>query len=497
MIEKDIAAIVYYAQAHLGLDEEDATFKQNLLLKVFRRDRPYDGALDKKAIETLMVPDTLVEPLDRYLRKSLGYEEKAAEREIIFIMGLLSPLPSQVNEAFEAFYGVSPQAATDYLYDLSIKNEYIAKTKVDQNIVWKAEYKDGPSLEISINLSKPEKSNKDIAKLVSSTSTSYPKCLLCHDNLGFAGNDLKPARENIRFVPLSLDGERWYLQYSPYVYYTHHLICFYEKHEPMEISPRILSKLFAFVDQFPHFFIGSNSDLPIVGGSILDHEHFQGGGHEMPMMMAKIRTSIKSLKHPATKVAVLDFYDTVIRLEGMDKADILAIAADLTAKWRIYDDPTSDIISHDEAGQHSTVTPIVRKTAKGLYQMFIILRNNRTDKSYPDGIFHAHPEYHMIKKEGIGLIEAMGLFILPARLQRQGHLIDEIIANKYPKEKYLAEHPDLEAFVPMINEMKGTGVSVKEYINVVCQNILKNVGVFKDTPEGKKALHRFLKEVEL
>jgi len=497
MIEKDIAAIVYYAKVHLHLDEEDATYKQNLLLKVFRRERPYEGEIDRAAIEALTVPDLLIAPLARYLQKSLGYEEKAAERETVFIMGLLSPLPSQVNQAFEAYYAVSPKTATDFLYDLSIKNEYIAKSKVDQNIVWKAEYEDGPSLEISINLSKPEKNNKDIAKLVATASTSYPKCLLCHDNLGFAGTDDRPARENIRFVPLSLDGERWYLQYSPYVYYPYHLICFYEKHEPMEISPRILSKLFAFVEQFPHFFIGSNSDLPIVGGSILDHEHFQGGGHEMPMMNAKVRTPIKTLKHPKTKVAVLEFYDTVVRLEGKDKDDILAIASDLIAKWRVYDDPANDIVSHDATGQHSTVTPIVRKVKTGLYQMFIILRNNRADEKYPDGIFHAHPEYHMIKKEGIGLIEAMGLFILPARLQRQGHLIEEVIANKYPKDKYLSEHPDLQAFVPMIDELKGTGATVKDYINEVCQSILKNVAVYKNTPAGQKGLRTFLKEIDL
>lgn len=496
MIEKDIANIVYYAKAHLHLDSEDALYQENLLLKLFKRDRPYEGEIDTKAIDALAVPDTMIEPLERYLNKSMGYEEGRANREIAFIMGFLSPLPSQVNEAFSAYYDVDPALATEYLYDLSIKNNYIAKTKVDQNILWAADYSDGPSLEISINLSKPEKNNKDIAKLVSAVSSSYPKCLLCHENLGFAGNESKPARENIRFVPLTLDDERWYLQYSPYVYYPHHLICFYEKHIPMEISPRILSKLFAFVDQFPHFFIGSNSDLPIVGGSILDHEHFQGGGHEMPVMKSKVRKLVPSPKHGDIKVHILDFYDTVIRIDSANREQALDAADKIVLAWRSYSDPAHDIIAQDEAGQHNTVTPIVRKN-KDTYQVFLILRNNRCDATYPDGIFHAHPEYHMIKKEGIGLIEAMGLFILPARLQRQGHLIEEIIANKYPEEKYLAEHPDLKDFVPMINDLKKNGGTVRDYINGVCQHILMNVGVYKNTKEGQEGLLNFLKGVEL
>jgi UDPglucose--hexose-1-phosphate uridylyltransferase len=496
MIEKDIANLVYYAQKHLHLDSEDALFYGNILLKIFRRERPYEGELDTASLDSLAVPDSVIEPLDRYLQKSLGYEEGAAHREIAYIMGLLSPLPSQVNTAFNAFYDVKPELATDYLYDLSIKNNYIAKTQVDKNIVWAADYSDGPSLEISINLSKPEKNNKDIAKLVSAVSSSYPKCLLCHENLGFAGNPTKAPRENIRFVPLTLDDERWYLQYSPYVYYPHHCICFYEKHVPMEISPRILSKLVAFVDQFPHFFIGSNSDLPIVGGSILDHEHFQGGDHEMPLMKAKNRTLIASPNHPKTKVHILDFYDTVIRLDGKDRSDILDTASAILSAWRDYSDPANAILAKDEQGQHNTITPIVRKQ-KDSYTIYLILRNNRCDATYPDGIFHAHPEYHMIKKEGIGLIEAMGLFILPARLERQGHLIEEIIANKYPESKYLAVHPDLKDFVPMVNALKTTGGSVRDYINKTCQSILQNVAVFKDTKEGQAGLVTFLKGVNL
>lgn len=499
MIEKDLANIVFYAKTHLGLDEEDAIYVSNLLLKIFRRQAPYEGEIEEKEIAALSVPDTLIAPLERYLSKSLGYEEKAAERETALIMGLLSPRPSQVNQAFEAYMDVDPSLATDYLYKLSIENNYIAKTKVDQNIVWDAEYNDGPSLEISINLSKPEKNNKDIAKLVSASpaaNASYPKCLLCHENLGFAGSDNKPARENIRFIPITLDDERWYLQYSPYVYYPYHLICFYDKHVNMEISPRIISKLFAFVDQFPHFFIGSNSDLPIVGGSILNHEHFQGGGHIMPCMKATIRKSFKTPNHPNVKLHILDFYDTVLRIDGKNRDEVMALANQIIEKWRGFDDPKHSIIAKDIAGQHSTVTPIVRKI-KDTYEMFIILRNNRCDEQYPEGIFHAHPKYFMIKKEGIGLIEAMGRFILPARLQRQGHLVEEVIANKYPEEKYLSEHPDLAEFVPMINELKKSGQGVREYINDVCRNILKNVAVYKEDKDGQEALASFLKECDL
>jgi len=407
-------------------------------------------------------------------------------------LGLLSPRPSSVTKVFNVLKGISPERATEYLYDLSIKNDYIQKTKVDKNLKWIASFPDGPALEISINLSKPEKNNKDIAKLLTAAPTGYPECLLCKENVGFAGSASHPARENIRVIPLTLDGGRWYLQYSPYVYYPHHCIVFYDEHVPMAINPHILRCLFDFVDQFPNFFIGSNSDLPIVGGSILNHEHFQGGGHEMPMMKAAVRRYLPT-RAKTTSLAVLDFYNTVLKIYGSDKEEVLSLGAKLTEKWRLYDDPTHGIVPVEGAVQHSTVTPIVRKVGS-VYELFLILRNNLCTKEFPDGLFHVHPEYQYIKQEGIGLIEAAGLFILPARLVRQGKEAEEVTRKGYSFERAVETYPDLKPFAPMLSDLATKKRTVQEHINWVCQRILENVAVYKNNEEDQKALDTFVKE---
>ncbi|MDO5330167.1 MAG: galactose-1-phosphate uridylyltransferase [Bacillota bacterium] len=492
MIGKSVEELIAYAKLHLQLDEEDATYKRNLLLKYFELDEPYYGEVDTEKLQGMRVPDELIAPVREYLEKEKGLDPITAELEIGWIMGLLTPLPSQVNQCFDSLYEVSPKTATDYLYDLSIKNNYVAKTQIEKNMLWTAEYDDGPELEISINLSKPEKSNKDIAKLLSVKSTSYPKCMLCHENLGFAGNAKKPARENIRFIPLNLNGEKWFMQYSPYGYYPEHMILFYEKHEKMEINRRIIGKLFDFVDLFPHYFIGSNADLPIVGGSILDHEHFQGGGHEMPLMKAPIREKI--YEKEGCTLSILDFYNTVVRIDGKDRGSVLDLADKILTKWRSHDDPKHMIIAKDEAGEHNTITPILQKK-EGAYRLFLILRNNRVNEQYPDGIFHAHKEYHPIKSEGIGLIEAAGLFILPARLKRQGALVDEVVDGKKEFEDVLKEYPDMEIFRPIIAELKEKGGHIKGYINEVCRGILGNVAVYKNDKEGQDGLRAFLNGV--
>ncbi|MCQ2742742.1 MAG: galactose-1-phosphate uridylyltransferase [Bacilli bacterium] len=491
MISELIEKLIAYAQIHLHMDEEDAIYKRNLLLKEFKLDAPYEGEIDRKAIEEMEVPDALMAEGKEYLVSSMGYEEKAAGREMVWVMGLLTPLPSQVNQNFAALYDVDPKLATDYLYDLGVKNNYYAKTEVDRNIGWLAEYEDGKtSLEITINLSKPEKNNKDIAKLVNAKSTSYPKCVLCHENLGFEGNDTKAARESIRFVPVTLDDEKWYLQYSPYGYYDHHCILFYEKHVPMEVSPRIISKLIAFTDLFPHFFVGSNSDLPIVGGSILNHEHFQGGAHRLPVMFSKEEYEF-DVNVKGVKAVKLDFYNTVFKLTSKSKEALVEAGSKILSAWQNYDDPENSIIANDENGRHSTTTNIAEKI-NGEYSLYIILRNNRCDATYPDGIFHAHPEYHHIKKEGIGLIEAMGLFILPARLKRQLASVDDVVAGKVDFDKLIEEHPDMAEFKTMIEDLKKSGKTSKEYVNDVCRGILNNTAVFKNDEKGKKGLKAFL-----
>lgn len=493
MIEKTIAKAIYYATKHLGLKKEDEIYFTNLLLSYFGAKEPYEGEIDKAHIDSLKVPDEIVEEMVTYFTEK-GVEAGEASRKATYVMGILSPRPSEVDETFFDLYQKDPRSATDYLYDLSIANDYIAKSKVDKNELWDASFPDGAPLEISINLSKPEKNNKDIAKLLKApVSSSYPKCVLCKENLGFEGNDHHPARENIRIIPLTLQSGRWYLQYSPYVYYHQHCILFYEKHVPMEISSWTMACLFDFVDQFPHFFIGSNSDLPIVGGSILNHEHFQGGEHLLPLLLAKDKEIIPShFKH--TTLSIVDFYDTAIRLTGKDREEMLLIASLILEKWIHYHDPAHSIIAEDEEGRHNAITPLVRKKGD-IYEMTIILRNNKCNEEYPDGIFHAHKEFHHIKKEGIGLIEAAGLFILPARLKRQCKEVEDVIAKGYNEEEYLGLYPDLSIFKDMIQEMKEKGMTSQQYISEVCRSILGNVAVYKNTEQGREGLLHFLKEI--
>ena len=490
-IVETIAEAVVYAKKNLGLNPEDETYFTNLLLEHFGQKEPFSGTVDERKIAAMTVPDEIVESIKKYDTEIRLLDEGTAERDAAWVMGVLSPRPSEVSRVFNALRPIDPARATEYLYDLSIKNDYIQKSKVDKNLHWVANYESGPSLEISINLSKPEKNNKDIAKLVHAAPSGYPKCLLCKENVGFGGSNSHPARENIRVIPITIDGGKWYLQYSPYVYYSHHCIVFYDEHVPMAINQHILRCLFDFVDQFPNFFLGSNSDLPIVGGSILNHEHFQGGAHEMPIMKATPRRYLPS-KGASTSLAVLDFYDTVLKLWGPSREEILRLGGLIVEKWRHYDDAGHGIFSASDGAQHSTVTPIVRRVNK-TYELYLILRNNLCTNQYPDGLFHVHPEYQYIKKEGIGLIEAAGLFILPARLVRQGKEVEDVVAKKLTNEQYLQQYPDLSAFGPMVEDVKG-GAKVNDHISRVCQHILENVAVYKNVPEDQKALGAFVKE---
>ena len=489
MLEKSIEELLYFATCKLGLGKEDVPYYRNLLFAKYGLDSPFEGEIDKKMLSSLSLPDYIFSSLcNSFIERKM--DEGESEREATYCFGLVSPLPSHVNSLCQNYIKSNEsEKATSYLYDLSIKNNYIAKSKVDKNIVYQADFKDGPSLDISINLSKPEKNNKDIAKLVGAKQTGYPKCLLCKENIGFAGNNKHPARENIRYIDLKLGEEDWFLQFSPYVYYSNHCIVFYSEHVFMEISPRIFRKLFEFVDIFPHYFIGSNSDLPIVGGSILNHEHFQGGAHVMPIMKAKDRFVLEEGK---VKVSILDFYDSVIKLVSTDKEAILEKANKIEASWRHYTNKDLEIIPYEGETKHSTVTPIVRKLSS-LYEMYIILRNNRCNDVYPTGIFHAHPEYAHIKHEGIGLIEAAGYFILPARLVRQSQEVEDVVSKNLSLEEAISLYPDLDIFSDMIEKMKKEHITSREYIADVCRNILRNVAVFKEDKKGQEAFIEFVK----
>lgn len=489
MIEKTIKELIYYAHKHLDLDLEDETYFKNILLHLFNKDMPYEGDIDEKYLDSLEVPDYLTQQIVDFEVNENHLSKEEAFLKADFVFGLLSLKPSEVNEKF--FFVLKEKGdkeALDYLYNLAIKNGYFQKTKVDQNLEWNASFNDGPSLKITINLSKPEKNNKDIAKLLTKVSSDYPKCPLCHDNLGFYGNVKKAARSSIRVIPLTLANEKWYLQYSPYGYYKEHCICFKDEHVPMHIERKTFERLTDFVDLFPTFFMGSNSDLPIVGGSILNHEHFQGGLPVLPIFNAKNKEMVfESSKN--TKVFIVDFYLTCLKVEGKNKGDVIDVAEKVLSSWLTYSDFENDIIANEDGIRHNAVTSICHKV-NDTYHLYLMLRNNRTNEEYPDGIFHAHPEYANIKHEGIGLIEAAGLFILPARLKRQ--INEAVESSKLTKEEYLAKYPDMADFGVMIDFLRNGGTP-EEYINNVCRNILKNVAVFKDTEKGNNGLHKFLK----
>lgn len=500
-IKITIEKLLKYARVHLDLNEIDEVYFRNVLLNKLKVDSPYIGNLDLDYINNLIVPDTILDEVRLYL---VSKEEKDVELKLIEIMGLLSPLPSSVVNKVYELEEKGKGLGLDYLYNLSIKNNYIQKTAIDKNIYFKQEY-DNNYLEITINMSKPEKNNKDIAKLLEKTiNVNYPKCALCKENLGYFGRNNHPGRSNIRIVPFKLYNENWFLQYSPYAYYYKHAIVINETHSNMSINDTTFSKLLEFVDKFPTFFIGSNADLPIVGGSILNHEHYQGGGYLLPVFYSKDRKVY--LKNEKVKISVVDWYNTTIRIESKYYDEVVRYSQKIFNYWKQYDNESVDIISKTDTVRHSTVTPIARKIGD-IYSMNLILRNNRCNDKHPDGIFHAHRKYHNIKQEGIGLIEAMGLFILPARLKRQMSYVKEILISNDDLQSYYEKYDDLFIHKDMINTLIdsfGRNLSenqaenaIKEYIANTCKNILLNTAVFKNDQKGQAALDEFMEVINL
>lgn len=493
-----IEKIIYYAEKHLDLDELDALYLKNIIFNKLNINEPTSLSFDKNEIDNLTIPDILINELKESL---LDNQFDNVDNLITQIMGLVSPLPSIIKNKIYELEKEQVGKGLDYLFNLQIQNGYIKKTAIEKNIYFKKEFENN-FLEITINLSKPEKNNKDIAKLISKpVSKKYPKCLLCEENLGFGGNDNHPCRTDIRILPIKLNNQDWFLQYSPYAYFDHHSIIINKEHRPMVINHQTFKNLIEFVDKFPIFFVGSNADLPIVGGSILDHEHYQGGLHLLPMFYSHDK---KVLIDNDIKVSILDWYNSVIKIEGEDKNKVLDFANKIFDNWIKYENKELNIIPFEEK-RCSTVTPLARKVGNK-YLMFLILRNNRTSEEYPDGIFHAHKEYHNIKQEGIGLIEATGLFILPPRLKRQMQYIEEILTTNDKLETYYEKYPDLIIHKDMINDLlkmnsrNQTLENAKQIINdklaEVCKNILFNTAVFKDDEKGNKAFEEFILSIK-
>lgn len=500
--------LIAYAKAHLHLEDSDEIYCRNVLLSQFGYTQPCDGAVDTEEAEKADVPDGLAAALKEFALSAGLCDEEGAERYVADIFGLLTPLPSQINRAFfEIRQKSGAQAACDYLYGLCVKNGYIQKTAIARNLKWKYEDEDKP-LEITVNLSKPEKNNKDIAKLLTAPQgKKYPACALCKENEGFEGTATHPPRRNIRTVKLTLGGEKWFMQYSPYAYYDEHCIVINEEHVPMRVDGKTPEKLLDFVDLFPNYFIGSNASLPIVGGSILNHEHFQGGLHLMPMHYAGTRKEYKSAEFSGLKIGIADWYNSAIVCEGENRAEVLSFARKVIAAWKDFDCPECEILSHTENTPHNALSPICRKVGQK-YLFTFILRNNRTNGEYPDGIFHVHPEYRNIKSEGIGLIEAMGLFILPPRLKRQFGAIEEILTGNVPYDPEALSDPEHDLYVhrdmiaALVREGRAQSAAeaqarVRDYVNKVCVGILGNTAVFKDDEIGAAGFDRFMKSLGL
>lgn len=502
----EIERLLKYGIEHHMIDKQDVIQVRNGLLDLLKVTEPYFGEVDEA------VPDRPTEILDKLLdyaaEKGLIPDNTVTWRDLFDakIMGCLMPRQSEVIKEFRKTAEENGiQSATDDFYRLSMDSNYIRMDRIEKNLYWETETDYG-SIEITINLSKPEKDPKDIAAAKALPQSNYPKCLLCIENVGYAGNINHPARQNHRVIPVTLNGEQWYFQYSPYVYYNEHCIVFYEQHVPMKISDKTIVRLFDFIEQFPHYFIGSNADLPIVGGSILNHEHFQGGRHVFPMEKAPIEESFIHPAYPEVKAGIVKWPLSALRLSG-DREQLIGLCSRILSAWRDYTDADAGIYAYTESNgkrvPHNTITPIARRNKEGRLEIDLVFRNNRTSDEHPEGIFHPHRELHHIKKENIGLIEVMGLAVLPGRLNDELGEIETILTGSrpYSKNDYDESSP-LYKHIPWIEELLtkyGSNLAkekaheiIKYEVGNKFLKVLLDSGIYKRDSQGKKAFLRLL-----
>lgn len=489
------------------LEKWDVVPVRNALLELLQLGGPYEGEIEPYEGEYPV--EILNNLLDYSAEAGILEENTVTYRDLLDtkIMGLLMPRQSEVIKRFyETVREQSVEKATDDYYHLSKASNYIRMDRIEKNLYWLAPSQYG-DIEITVNLSKPEKDPRAIAAARNLKQSNYPKCLLCLENAGYQGRVNHPARQNHRVIPLELNGEQWYLQYSPYVYYNEHCIVFCEEHRPMKMSEETFIRLLDFVEQFPHYFIGSNADLPIVGGSILSHDHFQGGRHQFPMELAAIEKKFGHAGFPGIKAGIVKWPMSVLRISGRSKEELKNAAMYILEQWREYSDAAVQILSHSmdkgEKVPHNTITPIARINAGGEFELDLVLRNNRTSEEHPYGIFHPHEELHHIKKENIGLIEVMGLAVLPGRLDEETramlpYLSGEAVFN----EELLKDDELMGKHIPWFKDVllkHGTGNSsekaeniLKEEIGSVFVKVLEDAGVYKRDEAGKAAFERFV-----
>lgn len=495
MIYDSIKKLVTYGLETDLISQSDKVYTTNRILEALDLEEYEEPETKYSDID---LESTLAEILDYACEKGIC-ENSVAYRDLFDtkLMGLLTPRPSEVDNVFWGIYNnQSPEKATDYFYKFSQDTDYIRRYRIKKDMRWKSETEYG-DLDITINLSKPEKDPKAIAAAKLAKQSGYPKCLLCYENVGYAGRVNSPARQNHRIISLKINGAEWGLQYSPYVYYNEHCILFNKQHTPMIIDKDAFIKLFSFVEQFPHYFIGSNADLPIVGGSILSHEHFQGGHYEFPMAKAEIEKEIVFKGYENVKAGIVKWAMSVIRLNGRNKDEIIELADKILNGWRRYTDEDAFIYAQTDSEPHNTITPIARMR-NGNYELDLVLRNNITTEEHPLGVYHPHTELHHIKKENIGLIEVMGLAVLPSRLKAEMEHLAETLVNKgisaVRSDDVLEKHADwVEEFAPAY-EITADNVNdiIQIEIGKVFSKVLEHAGVYKRNPQGEKAFAKFI-----
>ena len=495
MIEESIAKLVQYGMEQGLLQEEDRIYAINRILEVLKLD---DYQEQEQVPEHPDLEETLNELLDYAAEKGLMEHNSVVYRDLFDtkLMDCLMPRPSEVTAKFRELYQKSPVEATDYFYKLSQDSNYIRRYRIKKDMRWSVPSPYG-DIDISINLSKPEKDPKAIAAAKLAKQSGYPKCLLCKENVGYAGRVNHPARQNHRIIPLKINGTDWGFQYSPYVYYNEHCIVFNFEHIPMKIERATFVKLFDFIKLFPHYFIGSNADLPIVGGSILSHDHYQGGHYTFAMAKAPIEQHFMIPGYEDVEAGIIKWPLSVIRIRSGNEKRLIDLAEHVLECWRGYTDEAAFVFAETGGEPHNTITPIARKVGD-TFELDLALRNNITTEEYPLGVYHPHAEYHHIKKENIGLIEVMGLAILPARLKEEMELLAEYLVEKKDIRscEALEKHADwAEKIVPLHPELNADNVMdiLKEEIGKVFVGVLEDAGVYKCTEEGREAFARFLK----
>lgn len=489
-MNQEITRLLQYGLKHHLFHAEDTIYVQNCLLRILNLD-DFEPQTIKE--EELNSPISILEPMIEFAIQSKLIEDTTASKEQFSceLMDQLMPMPSQIIHDFYQDYKEDPIKATDNYYQLSTASNYVKTDSIKKDIKWKTRTKYG-DLDITINLSKPEKDPKDIARAKLLPPKKYPKCLLCKENEGYAGTISHPARQNHRIIPIELNKTSYFLQYSPYAYYNEHCIILNDNHIPMAINETTFRNLLSFVDQFKHYFIGSNADLPIVGGSILSHDHFQGGRYQFAMDSAKM---IETLHHGDIEYGRLYWPLSVIRTRSKNKESLVSYATKILETWRNYSDESVGVLAFTDEIPHNTITPICRYR-DGFYELDLVLRNNRTSEEFPLGIFHPHQEYHHIKKENIGLIEVMGLAILPGRLKTELKQIEECLKNKEEKlPNELEIHQNwYEAIVSQ--DIEDLDKFIKEQVGHIFEKVLEDAGVFKQDEQGQHAFQHFMEKLK-